>query len=189
MSGADGGRKDLARAGSPAFVVRPATPDDARALAILRLEFRASIGAQEEDDASFIQRCTGWMTSRLRPDSRWRAWLAENDGALLGTVWIGLLEKMPNPIAEPEENGYLTNFYVVPSAQGMGIGTALLEAALSWCRDREVHAVILWPTLRSRRLYERHGFGPPAALMEKVVTGEGAPWPSAHPAGSHDAHD
>jgi GNAT superfamily N-acetyltransferase len=120
------------------------------------------------------------MTSRLAPGSSWRAWLAERGDELLGNVWVELIEKMPNPIAEPEENGYLTNFYVVPRAQGMGVGTALLDAALTWCRDRQVHAVILWPTRRSRPLYERHGFAPPAALMEKVVTGEGAPWPSAH---------
>ena len=156
------------------------TVEDAARLAALRLEFRASIGAPEEDDATFLARCTEWMKARLGPGSRWHAWLAEDGSDILGNVWIELIEKMPNPIAEPEENGYLTNFYVVPHAQGSGIGTALLNAALGWCREREVHAVILWPTKRSRPLYERHGFAAPAALMEKVVTGEGAPWPSAH---------
>ena len=156
------------------------SPPDAPRLAALRLEFRAAIGSAEEEDAAFIARCTAWMEARLATGSSWRAWLAERDGEILGTVWIQLIEKMPNPIAEPEENGYLTNFYVVPRAQGMGIGTALLDAALEWCREREVHAVVLWPTKRSRPLYERHGFAAPAALMEKVVTGEGAPWPTAH---------
>ena len=157
-----------------------AIPSDASRLATLRLEVRAAIGSPEESDAEFIARCTGWMQARLGPGSNWRAWLAEREGEIVGTVWIQVIEKMPNPIAEPEENAYLTNFYVVPRAQGTGVGTALLGAALAWCREREVHAVILWPTKRSRPLYERHGFGPPAALMEKVVTGEGAPWPSAH---------
>ena len=162
------------------YTIRAAAPADAASLAALRLEFRASIGTPEEQDAVFLARCTAWMQSRLGPTSPWRAWIAESGDDVLGTVWIELIEKMPNPIAEPEENGYLTNFYVVPRAQGMGIGTALLGAALGWCREREVHAVILWPTKRSRPLYERHGFAPPSALMEKVVTGEGAPWPSAH---------
>ena len=176
----DAERTRSAPGAPPSYVVRLGTPADASRLAALRLEFRATIGAPEENAASFLARCTTWMESRLSSGSAWRAWLAEEGDDVLGTVWIQLIEKMPNPIAEPEENGYLTNFYVVPRAQGMGIGTALLEAALAWCRDREVHAVILWPTKRSRPLYERHGFGPPAALMEKVVTGAGAPWPSAH---------
>ena len=164
----------------PSWIVRRGTVADAARLAALRLEFRASIGTPEEDDTTFLARCTAWMQSRLGPGSAWRAWLAEEGDDILGTVWIELIEKMPNPIAEPEENGYLTNFYVVPRAQGSGIGTALLDTALGWCREREVHAVILWPTKRSRSLYERHGFAAPEALMEKVVTGDGAPWPAAH---------
>ena len=171
----------VTRVSPPDIMVRAADAGDAPALARLRLEFRASIGAPEEDEATFLERCERWMVPRLRTDSRWRAWVAvsaRDPGALLGTVWIGLIEKMPNPIAEPEENGYLTNFYVLPRVQGMGIGTALLDAAVAWCREHELHAVILWPTVRSRPLYERHGFAPPRALMEKVVTGTQAPWPS-----------
>lgn len=176
---AGGSRTERAPGADPIVTVRMAASEDAEPLARLRLEFRASIGTPEEEHDRFLARCTDWMSERLRPDSRWRAWIATRDERIVGTVWIGLLEKMPNPIAEPEENGYLTNFYVVPDAQGMGVGTALLEASLAWCRERQIHALVLWPTVRSRPLYERHGFGAPAALMEKVVTGDGAPWPSA----------
>jgi GNAT superfamily N-acetyltransferase len=158
--------------------VRAATPLDAVALAGLRYEFRASLGAPEEDEESFVTRCIAWMTPRLAPDARWRAWVAEAPEGIIGAVWIGLIEKMPNPIAEPEEHGYLTNFYVQSSARGSGVGTVLLDAALGWCAERGVHSVMLWPTQRSRTLYERHGFAPPAALMELIVTGEGAPWPT-----------
>ena len=158
--------------------VRPGTPGDVLLLARLRHEFRTELAASEEDPEGFVARCAGWMRPRLESGA-WRVWVAEGDGTVLGTVWIGLIEKMPNPIAEPEEHGYLTSFYVRPHARGRGVGTALLDAALGWCRDRGVHAVILWPTQRTRALYERHGFGPPGALMERVVTGESAPWPTA----------
>jgi GNAT superfamily N-acetyltransferase len=161
--------------------VRAATPDDAVALARLRYEFRASLGAPTEDAAAFLERCSAWMTPRLEPAARWRAWVAETPDGIIGAIWIGLIEKLPNPIAEPEEHGYLTNFYVRSAARGTGVGTALLDAALGWCTERGVHAVMLWPTHRSRPLYERHGFAPPAALMELIVTGEGAPWPTTSP--------
>ena len=158
--------------------IRLATPFDADALARLRYEFRASLGAPDEDEAGFIARCTEWMAPRLEPSARWRAWVAETGQGIIGAVWIGLIEKMPNPILEPEEHGYLTNFYVRESARGAGIGAALLDAALGWCVERGVHAVLLWPTTRSRPLYERHGFAPPSALMERIVTGDSAPWPT-----------
>ena len=163
-----------------AAVIRAATPRDATALARLRFEFRASIGAPEEAEDAFIQRCIAWMAPRLEPEARWRAWVAESGDGLVGAVWIGLIEKMPNPIAEPEEHGYLTNFYVRETSRATGVGTALLETALDWCRQRGVHAVLLWPTTRSRPLYERYGFAPPASLMELIVTGEAAPWPTGH---------
>ncbi len=163
---------------SSGVTVRPAAPDDAAALARLRYEFRASLGDPDEDQGAFIQRCTAWMSQRLQPGAGWRAWVAESPEGIIGGVWIGLIEKMPNPIAEPEEHGYLTNFYVRPGARGAGVGTALLNAALAWCGERGVHAVMLWPTQRSRSLYERHGFAPPAALMERIVTGDAAPWPT-----------
>ena len=158
--------------------IRAATPRDAPALARLRYEFRASLGEPDEDERVFVERCTAWMSPRLEPDARWRAWVAELASDIIGSVWIGLIEKMPNPIMEPEEHGYLTNFYVRDGARGAGIGTALLDAALGWCIERGVHAVLLWPTKRSRSLYERHGFAAPSALMERIVTGESAPWPS-----------
>ena len=158
--------------------VRAGTPGDAVALARLRYEFRASLGAPDEDEATFVERCSAWMTPRLEPAARWRAWVAETSDGIIGAVWIGLIEKMPNPIAEPEEHGYLTSFYVRAEARGTGVGTALLDAALGWCAERGVHAVMLWPTQRSRPLYERYGFAPPAALMELIVTGDGAPWPT-----------
>jgi GNAT superfamily N-acetyltransferase len=165
---------------SPALVtVRVGTPADAPALARLRYEFRASLSAPDESEDAFVRRCLAWMTPRLEPEARWRAWVAESAEGIIGGVWIGLIEKMPNPIVEPEEHGYLTNFYVRESARGTGVGTALLAAALEWCTERGVHAVMLWPTQRSRPLYERHGFAPPASLMELIVTGEGAPWPTA----------
>jgi GNAT superfamily N-acetyltransferase len=162
------------------ITIRAASPADAVALAQMRYEFRASLGEPEEDERAFVARCITWMKPRLAADARWRAWIAESDNGIHGAVWIGLIEKMPNPIAEPEEHGYLTSFYVRPGARGAGIGTALLGAALGWCADRGVHAVLLWPTAQSRPLYERHGFAPPKSLMEHIVTGDAAPWPTSH---------
>jgi GNAT superfamily N-acetyltransferase len=95
--------------------------------------------------------------------------VAEDAGAVVGTIWVGLIEKLPNPTPEPEEHAYVTNVYVRPAARGAGTGSALLRAALAWCEARGVHAVVLWPTARSTPLYRRHGFDTPAALLEREL--------------------
>ncbi|HXE57531.1 MAG TPA: GNAT family N-acetyltransferase [Gemmatimonadales bacterium] len=147
-----------------AVVLRRATAADALVLARLRYEFRSTIGTPTEPEDGFLRRCAAWMTTRLggAPEARapWRAWVAVRGNEVVGTIWLGLVEKIPNPVAEPETHGYVTSLYVRPEARGAGIGGRLLEAALAECEASGVDAVFLWPTPRSRSLYRRHGFEP-----------------------------
>lgn len=149
--------------------VRLARVSDAPALASLRYALRASTGRATEPEAEFIQRCTSWMQNHLNETERWRCWAAEEEGRLIGAVWVQLVEKIPNPRLETEYHAYLTNFYIAESARGRGLGTQLLQTAIKWCESREVHAIILWPTDRSRSLYERHGFSVREDIMELIL--------------------
>jgi len=153
------------------IVVRLASVGDAPSLAKLRYAFRSNtgIGPASEDEAGFIERCNVWMQERLREDGPWRCWIAEQERALVGNLWGQLIEKIPNPSPEPEYHAYLTNFYVSEGARGRGVGSRLLSAALDWCRASQVHAVILWPTERSRPLYLRHGFAVREDLLELLI--------------------
>lgn len=138
--------------------IRRATHADAVRLAELRYEFRATLGSAREDLPSFVIRCAEWMRERLNEGSGWWAWVAQDASGVIGTVWINRIEKMPNPVSEAESHAYLTNLYVQADVRSSGIGTALMEAALAFCVERKFDAIMLWPTPRSRSLYERHGF-------------------------------
>jgi GNAT superfamily N-acetyltransferase len=147
--------------------IRLAGPSDAPVLAELRLELRAALAPEVEPEAGFRERCAAWMADRLARPGPWYCWLAEEaGGALLGTVWVQILEKLPNPVHEPERHAYLTGFYVRPAARNRGMGSALLEAALAVCSERGTDTVFLWPTPRSRPLYARHGFAERAGVLE-----------------------
>ena len=87
----------------------------------------------------------------------------------MGAVWAQLIEKIPNPAAEPEYYVYLTNFYVREEFRGEGIGARLLAAVLEWSESRRAERVILWPTERSRKFYLRHGFSPANDLLENEL--------------------
>ncbi|HMF56690.1 MAG TPA: GNAT family N-acetyltransferase [Pyrinomonadaceae bacterium] len=149
--------------------IRLATKADALQLAKFRYAFRSSTGTVSENEDEFVERCRLWMEERLREDSPWRCWIAEMDGVLVGHLWIQVIEKIPNPRSESECYAYLTNFYVSDGARGRGIGSRLLSDALDWCKARDVHAVILWPTERSRSLYMRHGFAVREDLLEMPI--------------------
>jgi len=145
------------------IVIREATPTDADQLAALRYQFRSEIGGAVEDKNTFLQRCSAWMSSRL--SAEWKCWVAVRNNEIVGQVWLHLIEKMPNCNGAPELHGYITNLYVRPECRG-GVGGNLLRQALEWLKTKEVDAVILWPSPRSRTLYVRHGFKVPKDILE-----------------------
>src|SRR6185503_3193691 len=144
---------------SGSCVVRTATPGDAAALSRLRYEFRSEHREPAEEEAAFLARCETWMAERLEGDPHWHCWVVEGDGEIVGNLWLYRIEKLPNPVAEPEQHAYVTNVYVLPERRDGGIGALLIEAALDWCRHENVDAVLLWPSERSRPFYGRYGFG------------------------------
>jgi GNAT superfamily N-acetyltransferase len=159
----------MAVAESAKVTVRIAKPEDAAMLAKLRFDLRASLHELREGEAAFVARCTRWMRERLSEGGRWQCWIAEHDGGVAGSIWVQLIEKIPNPIAEPECYVYLTNFYVRPQHRSQGIGSQLLSAALSWSKSNNAELVLLWPTELSKPLYARHGFAPADDFMELLL--------------------
>ncbi|HYW72564.1 MAG TPA: GNAT family N-acetyltransferase [Pyrinomonadaceae bacterium] len=149
--------------------IRFAVPADADALAELRYALRASTGIATEPKAEFLERCTVWMREHLAGDRRWQCWVAEEKGSLIAAVWVQLIEKIPNPVAELEKHAYLTSFYVKESARSRGLGSRLLAEVIGWCKSQDVHSIILWPTERSRTLYQRNGFAARDDIMELIV--------------------
>lgn len=155
--------------------IRRGTPDDAHALAELRYELRAEAAAgrtsQMEAQGPFVERCERWMTDALGKDS-WLCWIAERPqssaGEVIGSIWLEIVAKAPNPIAEPEWHGYVTNFFVRDVARNAGAGSALLAALIAHAQGRGLDALFLWPTPRSQPLYERHGFSAGAVLSRRL---------------------
>ena len=114
---------------------------------------------------------------RALEQGNWHCWVAERDDELVGALWLQLVEKIPNPTAEPERLGYITNFFVAESERGKGLGSRMLEEVLTWCREQRstkgdlINDVILWPSERSRTLYLRNGFIVPKNLLELELAG------------------
>lgn len=80
-------------------------------------------------------------------------WFARRDGATVGSVAID---------GRARENGaHLRWFIVDGNLRGGGVGTALIDRALGFCRSRAFGSVYLWTFAgldAARRLYESRGF-------------------------------
>jgi GNAT superfamily N-acetyltransferase len=151
------------------FPIRLAEPDDAPQLAALRYRFRSELAPPTEPEAAFIDRVLPWLAEHLAHPA-WRVWVAvAPDDQIIGQVFLQLITKVPNPIEEAEHLAYLTNLFVLPAYRGQGLGKRLLDTAIAACSPELVDRLILWPSLRSRALYERAGFQPPASMLERPL--------------------
>ena len=150
-----------------AFIIRRAGPADADLLARLRYDFRVELDPPSEPAEMFRGRCAQWMSERLAPEGRWNCWLAAMGEAPVGTLWMQLVEKLPNPNGHRNHHGYISSVYVVPALRNAGIGSALLQACIVEAETVGVDALFLWPSARSRPLYARHGFVVRDDLLER----------------------
>jgi GNAT superfamily N-acetyltransferase len=81
-------------------------------------------------------------------------WLAVRDGQIVGSVAI-------DGSHAGEDGAHLRWFIVADALRGQGLGTALLSAAVEFCRTRHYGRVYLWTFAgldAARHLYEKFGF-------------------------------
>jgi GNAT superfamily N-acetyltransferase len=79
-------------------------------------------------------------------------WVARLGGRVVGSVGV---ERLPGGSAE------LHRLYLDATLRGRGVGRALVEAVLGWCRAAGVARLTLWSDTRfdrAHRLYEGMGF-------------------------------
>ncbi len=135
-------------------MIRPATPDDAEAVAYVHLEtWRAAYAGvfpQEQLDDMSAER----VQRRAELHRRAPPIVAEMDGRIVGFVSVGRAN-------DPDADGELYAIYVLPDHWGTGVGPALIEAGEGRLRALGHGSAVLWvleQNPRARRFYERSGW-------------------------------
>jgi N-acetylglutamate synthase-like GNAT family acetyltransferase len=88
----------------------------------------------------------------LKKSPRERLWIAERDKELVGCIAI---------VEAAEEIAQLRWFLVDPRARGVGLGSKLIDEAVTFCRNTGYTSVILWTVsalVDASRLYQAAGF-------------------------------
>jgi chorismate mutase/GNAT superfamily N-acetyltransferase len=123
----------------PDVLLRPATPDDAAALAAVHLTARKAAGSAMPPSVHPDEDALPWVSG----------WVAENE------VWVAEVAGAPVGYASVT-TGWLDGLFVAPDHAGRGIGGLLLELVKSLRPD----GFALWvfeSNTPARRFYERHG--------------------------------
>ncbi|HBY97392.1 MAG: GNAT family N-acetyltransferase [Ardenticatenaceae bacterium] len=139
--------------------IRPATVSDIPAIQeVARRTWTATYAGMipEATQAAFLERAySREELERRLAHPAIRAWVAGQDGRVVGYLFLHLPEDLHTHVPE------LAAIYVLPEAQGRGFGLALFEAAVQAVRT--AGASVLWvvghrDNHRSRSWYERRGF-------------------------------
>ncbi|HEY0951693.1 GNAT family N-acetyltransferase [Nocardioides sp.] len=135
-------------------VLRRARPED------LPVAGEVTVAAYEQ----FTLGPTDPYVARLRDaaarDREAELWVAELDGAVVGTVTVALEGSPWREIGRPGE-GEFRMLAVAPTVQRRGVGEALMQLVLGRFRDLGAHAVVLSSLAEmsaAHRVYERLGF-------------------------------
>jgi ribosomal protein S18 acetylase RimI-like enzyme len=148
--------------------IRTARPDDAQALvALARRTFVETfiegfgIPYPERDLAAYFATAFDVETTRARLSDQAEAWWVAEDAAghLLAFANAGP-NGLPHPLARPGHME-LRRLYVARSAQGLGLGTRLLDLALDWMQahtDGPLWIGVWSGNLKAQKLYAAHGF-------------------------------
>ena len=138
-------------------MIRPATAADAEALAALwEASARAGFTELLAPGHPFPTFDPMRVVQRLADDGL-RVLVADEDGELLAHTTFGTSRDadVDSSVAE------VRSFYVHPSAWRRGIGSALMERALSGMVEMDFEQATLWSfaeNARANAFYERHGF-------------------------------
>jgi GNAT superfamily N-acetyltransferase len=132
-----------------AVVIEPARAADAPAVILLIGRVFAEYGfswdpAIEVPDLFDLDRHYG--------GTRGAFWVARLDGQVVGSVGV---ERQGEGRAE------LHRLYLDATLRGRGVGRALVEVVLDWCRAEGIPELVLWSDTRfdrAHRLYEGLGF-------------------------------
>lgn len=132
-------------------VLHVAGEEDVPAIAQLRSEWSDGHG----DDASFDQRLADWFASE---GDRRTIWLATVGTQPVGMVSLVEYRRMPRPGRPDSRWGYIGHMFVSEGHRNNGIGTRLLSELIAAAEDRSYARLVLAPSQRAVRFFQRAGF-------------------------------
>jgi len=101
---------------------------------------------------------------KAMPAGDFIAWLAKQDGKVIGTSGIVVWRMPPNNSVKTGKQGYILNMYTVPEARRKGICTELLERMIVEAKALGLSRVHLHASKLGEDIYRRRGFREPGDI-------------------------
>lgn len=158
---------------------RKARPDDIARLAELRWAMTTEEGeAPAIARAAFLRACTRYYERTMETGLQTH-WIAEHEGRIVSTITVHEVEMLPRPGRIEDRFGCITNNYTEPGARGRKTASRLLQHVIDRSAAADLELLIVWPSERAVRFYERLGFRWENEVMELRLRGYAPIGPTA----------
>jgi DNA-binding MarR family transcriptional regulator/GNAT superfamily N-acetyltransferase len=148
-----------ARSRAPAFLLRPHRPGDIGWV----VSRHGALYAQEYGWDQRFEALVAQIAARFVEQfdaAREACWIAERDGAHIGSVFLVQARDEATQAIEPG-TAQLRMLLVEPSARGLGLGKALVDECERFARQAGYRRIRLWTNsvlLAARGIYQRAGY-------------------------------
>jgi ribosomal protein S18 acetylase RimI-like enzyme len=145
------------------YLIRPATSHDLDALGRLGAILMRAHFAFDNDrfmrPGADAEGGYAWFLGTQLDDPESLVLVAERQGVVIGYLYAGIEPLSWKELRE--RAGFIHDVLVDEWSRRLGIAEALLDAAITWLKEKDVPRVILWtaaPNEQAQRLFARKGF-------------------------------
>jgi GNAT superfamily N-acetyltransferase len=149
------------------FRVRRVRVVDIPVLVDHRRVSRQELGDVAENWALEDRKYAGWLRSRLR-DHEVLGWVGEQEsGEIVGSgcLWLRPTPRVANPnLIRP----HIFAMFTERNHRGKGIASAIVKAAVEWCKSKDYERITLNASEKGRNVYARQGFEQSSEMRLKL---------------------
>lgn len=133
---------------------RMASAEEIRAVAVMRWKTAARASMPTQPCDAFADAFVAWAQEVAATHIPFVV-VAE---AVLGSAWLAVVPRAPDPGMAYRANGDLQTVFVAPEHRDQGVGEALLRTVLEYAWKHGLNAVTVAANARASSLYHRVGF-------------------------------
>lgn len=146
------------------MLIRDATPDDASAIASLRLAWADERGDTTEAAKTYAAGLATWIESHAETVVGKLA--QRDDGHVVAMGWLAVVDRVPVPTRHDRKTGDIQSVFVLPEYRRTGIASDLLDALVEEARSRGLSKIVLQSSTAGAKFYRRIGWNNSELLFE-----------------------